>query len=100
MKKTTVQRWLEQELPNGGLPRSGPEARRCRQRIMELSDGCPDCEKVRMKPVKAWAVVRNSRLQDQRSDDLDVILVMSNKAKAKSYCMRNDRVARVEIREI
>lgn len=94
-------RWIEQEIPKGGLPRSGPEARRCRLRIMELSEGCPDCEKIRMKPVKAWAVVRDRNLQGQATDDMYVMLVMPTKDEAKKHCVDHiDRVARVEIREV
>jgi hypothetical protein len=73
---------------------------RCVAPVAALISSCQGCEEIRMKPVKAWAVVRNQRLHGQASDNLDVILVMSNKPTARKYCMRNDRIARVEIREV
>lgn len=62
---------------------------------------CDSCEKIRMKPVRAWAVVRDQRLQGQASLDFYVILVQPTKQAAKKRCVPGlDRVARVEIIEV
>lgn len=71
-----------------------------RQRKMKFVAGCETCEEIRMKPVKAWAVVRNQRLQGKLTNGLDVTLVMPTKQGAMKYKLTDDRVARVEIREI
>lgn len=67
----------------------------------KLVEGCRDCEKIRMKPVKAFAVVRGNRLQGHAAGNMEVILVMPSKKIAKKYWRRGlDRIARVEIREV
>lgn len=64
-------------------------------------DGCQDCEATRMKPVKAWAVIRDGHLQEQSCDGMYPLLVMSTKKGALKYkYLAGDRVAQVEIREV
>lgn len=64
-------------------------------------DGCQDCEAIRMKPVKAWAVIRDGLLQGQAGDDGSVLLVLPTKAQAKKYkYLAGDRVVKVEIQEV
>lgn len=74
--------------------------KKCFTRKLKLVTGCPECERIRMKPVKAWAVVRNRGLQGKITNGEDVLLVLPTKKGALKYKLTDDRVARVEIREI
>lgn len=70
-------------------------------RQLKYVSDCSSCEEIRMKPVRAWAVVRDQRLQGQASLDFYVILVQPTRKAAKKRCVPGlDRVARVEIREV
>lgn len=72
-----------------------------RKRVCKLVEGCPTCESIRMKPAKAWAVVRDRSLQGEATGDMYVMLVFQTKDEARKRCVdRIDRVARVEIREV
>lgn len=73
---------------------------KAQRKMMKFIAGCQDCETTRMTPVKAWAVVRNRRLQGQATNGLDVLLVMSTKKGAMEYKLTDDRIVRVEIREV
>lgn len=69
-------------------------------RRLKLVSGCDACEEVRMRPVKAWAVVRNKHLQGKITNGMDVLLVLSTKKDALKYKLTDDRVVRVQIREV